>query len=201
VGAGTQVLVAGCQIPDFGPDAQFSRLKDLLDSQARHREMLTLVDSMRAHYEIPSTFDGAEAGAPPRMQFGETYLIPDRDGKEISARLYQAQVLEAKKSMMGVYETFDGRHVMVTTPLTEAEVAAWKAHPDTFFGELQQLPKHAENWLELAQFFYDTYKSTGREKLLEWMKDARDIEYLRGLPQDELAILYCERLGWGAASK
>jgi hypothetical protein len=207
VGAGTQVLVAGCQIPDFGPDVAFSRFKEVLDSRASHREMFALVDSMRAHYDIPSTFDGEnpalafeEPDAPPRLKFGETYLIPDENGNEIPARLYDAQVLEAEKYMLGVYETLDGRHVTATTPLTEAEVIAWKQHPDTFFGEVRQVPKTAKNWLELAQFFYDTYKNTDRSKLLDWMKEAVDIEYLKTLAQEELAITYCERLGWGAAT-
>jgi hypothetical protein len=53
-------------------------------------------------------------------------------------------------------------------------------------------------WIELAQFFYDTYKNTDRSKLLDWMKEAADIEYLKTLAQEELAITYCERLGWGA---
>ena len=205
VGAGTQVLVAGCQIPDFGPDVPFSRFKDVLESHARHREMLALVDSMRAHYDIPSTFDGEnpalafeEPGAPPRLKFGETYLIPDESGNEIPARLYDAQVQEFEKCMLGVYETFDGRHVMATSPLTEAELIGWKQHPDAFFGEVRQLPKTAKNWLELAQFFYDTYKNTERWKLLDWMKDAVDLDYLKTLSQEELAITFCERLGWGA---
>ncbi len=205
VGAGTQVLVAGCQIPDFGPDVPFSRLKEVLKLQARHREMFALVDSIRAHYDIPSTFDGENPAlafegpdAPPRLKFGEIYLIPDENGNEIPARLYDAQVLEAEKYMLGVYETLDGRHVTATTPLTETELIAWKQHPDTFFGEVRQLPKTAKNWLELAQFFYDTYKNIERSKLLDWMKEAADIDYLKTLSQEELAITYCERLGWGA---
>ena len=108
--------------------------------------MLALVDSMRAHYDIPSTFDGEnpalafeEPGAPPRLKFGETYLIPDESGNEIPARLYDAQVQKSEKCMLGVYETFDGR-VMATSPLTEAELIGWKQHPDAFFGEVRQLP-------------------------------------------------------------
>ena len=101
--------------------------------------------------------------------------------------------------MLGVYETMDGKHVMVTTPLTETEIAAWKAHPDTFFGEVRQLPKTAKNWLELAQFFYDTYKDTDREKLLEWMKDAADVEYLKALSQKNWQLFIANV--WDGAQK
>ncbi|SDS16772.1 hypothetical protein SAMN05444158_1217 [Bradyrhizobium canariense] len=205
INASTQVIATGCRIPDFGPDVGFNRLKDVLDSQVRHKEMLALLDSMKTHYEIPSTFDGenpefafAPEDPPPRLTFGEIYLIPDAEGKEIPARLRDASVLEQEKAVMGVYETLDGVHLIVRTPMTESEIAAWKRHPDTFFGEVRPLPQKANNWLELAQFFLNTYKSTPREKLLEWMKGANDIEYLKTLSQADLAILYCERLGWGA---
>ena len=170
--------------------------------------MLALLDSMRTHYEIPSTFDGenpelafAPEDAPPRLRFGEIYLIPDAGGKEITARLYEAVVLEREKAVMGVYKTSDGVSMIVRTPMTESEIAAWKRHPDTFFGELRPLPEKATNWLELAQSFLKSYKSTPREKLLEWMKDAADIEYLKTLSQEDLAILWCERLGWSAAQQ
>ncbi|WP_164987737.1 YecA family protein [Bradyrhizobium betae] len=209
IGSSTQVIAAGCRIPDFGPDVGFNRLKEVLESHDRHKEMLALLDSMREHYEIPSTFDGenpdfafAPKDSPPRLRFGEIYSVPDARGKEIPARLYEAIVLEREKAIMGCYQSLDGgENIMVRTPMTDLEIAAWKRHPDTFFGELRQIPKRATNWIELAMSFYDTYKSTPREKLLEWMAMADDIEYLKTLSQADLAILYCERLGWGAANK
>ena len=167
IGSSLQVIATGCRIPDFGPDVGFSRFKDFLDSQERHKEMLALLDSMRAHYEIPSTFDGenpefafAPDGSPPRLRFGDVYLIPDAKGKEIPARFYEAIVLEQQKEVLGVYRSLDGlQNLTVRTPMTDLEMAAWKRHPDTFFGELRQLPQKATNWLELAESFYKTYKS------------------------------------------
>ena len=170
--------------------------------------MFALVDSMRSHYEIPSTFDGDNPilafdgpNAPARIKFGEHYMLPDADGNEIPARLYDAQVNEAERSMLGVYETMDGRHVMATTSLTESEVLAWKLHPDTFFGEVRPQTKTANNWLELCEFFHSTYKTTERSKLLDWMKEAKDIDQLKTLSQEELAITYCERMAWNAEAK
>jgi hypothetical protein len=84
-------------------------------------------------------------------------------------------------------------------PLTDVEIEAWKRHPDTFFGEVQPPQnRRANNWLELAMFFYESYKATPKDRILEWMSGAADIEYLRTLSQEELAIVYCERLGLGA---
>lgn len=195
---GPQTLAAGFRIADFGPDVPFNRLKDVLDSEERHQEIFALLDSMRSHYSVPSTFDGEIPelafdlpSDTPRMKFGQWYLIPDADRREIPAKLYEANVLD--KTVYGCYETSDGRHIMCTSPLTEAEFAAWKKHPDTFFGEVRQISKGAKNWLELAKFFFETYQHTPADLLLEWMKEMPDITELKKLPQREIAIVFCER--------
>lgn len=204
VDVGTQVLAAGCRIPDFGPDVPFNRLKAVLESEQRHQEIFALMDSMRDHYEIPSTFGGEnpelafqpETNEPPLL-LGEWYAVPGPDGQEVPGRLMEAIVNKNEKTVMGVYQTATSSF-MVNCPLTDAEFAAWKRHPDTFFGEVRQQSKTVENWLDLAKFFYETYQNTSREKLLEWMKGALDYESLCKLSQEELAIVYCERTAWSA---
>jgi len=104
-----------------------------------------------------------------------------------------AVVDEHKQTVMGAYQTATGTF-MVTCPLTDAEFAAWKRHPETFFGEVRQHSRRAENWLELAKFFYETYQHTERNKLLEWIKGVPDYEDLCKLSQKELAVVYCERV-------
>jgi hypothetical protein len=201
---GTQALAAGCRIPDFGPDVPFNCLKAVLESEQRHQEILALMDSMREHYEIPATFNGEnpelaflpEAGVPP-LRLGEWYAVPGPDGQEVPGRLMEAVVDENKKTVMGVYQTATN-NFMVTCPLTDAEFAAWKRHPETFFGEVRQQSKGVKNWLELAKFFYESYQHTAREKLLEWMRGAPDYEELSKLSQKDLAIVYCERTAWAS---
>ena len=136
IGTGAQILAAGCRVADFGPDVGFSRFKDWLDSKERHAEMFALLDSMRTHYDIPSTFDGEnpelefrDDAKAPRLKFGQWYLVPSPGGQEVPARFYEAAVDEYKKLVMGCYETADGKHLMATCPLSDAEMAAWKQHP------------------------------------------------------------------------
>ena len=208
VGVGAQILAAGCRIPDFGPDVGFSRFKDWLESKDRYAGIFALLDSMRSHYDIPTTFDGEipemafrDDPTVPRLKFGQWYLVPGPDGQQVPARFYDAAVDEHKQQVMGCYETTDGKHFMASCPLTDAELSAWKKHPDTFFGEVRYVSKGVNNWLELAEFFYDSYRNTPREKLLKWMENERDIDDLRTLSQCELAIIYCERTAWAAENQ
>lgn len=198
-GAGAQVLAAGCRIPDFGPDVEFNGFKAVLESKERHQEIYSLLESMGTHYEIPATFDGqipelafqTPASVPP-LKLGQWYAVPAKDGRAVPGLLEEATVMESKKTVYGVYKTSEGERILVTSPMTDAEIVAWKRHPDTFFGEVRHVGGNAENWLELCEFLYETYQNTSREVLLEWMKEASDIEEMKKQSQKDLAIKYCE---------
>ena len=203
--SGMQLLATGFHIPGFGPDAPHSSYKGVLETRARHSEMFALMKSMQTHYEIPSTFDGEmpqlafqDSGGVPRLQFGRTYLVPMEDGREVPGRLYDAVVEEEQKQVVGCYELTTGKTILARCPISDAELAAYRAYPDTFFGEVRQPPRHAKTLVDWCDFFYETYKNTSREKLLEWMAGTPDIERLRTLPQEDLAIIICERWAQGA---
>ena len=203
IDAGTQFLATGFNFADFGPDIAFNRFKDLLESQERHQEILAVSDSMRTHLDIPVTFDGQipemvfqHPRGVRQLKIGQYYQVPFGDGQMVSACLVTAIVLEGEMKIYAIYKKADGIQFIVTESISEVELTAWRRHPDTFFGEVQQVQHTSDNWLELAGFMYQSYKSTPREKLLDWMKDAQDFEQLNTLPQKELAIIYCERMAW-----
>jgi hypothetical protein len=202
---GLQVLAAGFRIPDFGLDAIHASYKSVLESRAHHTEMFALLRSMQTHYEIPSTFDGEmpqlafEQSNEPRLQFGRTYLVPTEDGREVPGRLYDAVVDEARKQVIGCYELLAmGVSILVNSPLSDAELAAYRAYPETFFGQIRQPTRRAETLVDLCDFFYETYKNTPRDKLLEWLSGTPEIEKLRTLPQEDLAIIISERWAYSA---
>ncbi len=203
--AGLQLLAAGFHIPDFGPDAGHASYRSVLESRARHEEMFSLMKSMQTHYEIPSTFDGEmpelafqDSQGLPRLQIGRWYLVPLPDGRELPGRLYNATVIEEKKEVFGCYQLATGEYVNAACPISDAELAAYRHYPETFFGEVREPPRQAKTLVEFCDFFYETYKNTPREKLLEWMSAAPDIERLRTLPQEDLAIIICERWAYAA---
>jgi hypothetical protein len=197
---GMQVLATGFRIPDFGPHARHASYKQVVEARERHVEMFALKKSMEMHYEIPSTFDGEipelafrTGGSLPRLQFGHWYLVPQEDGREVPGRLYDAIVIESEKKVYGCYELTTGVHIIATCPMSDEELAAYKRYPDTFFDEVRHPNRHVKTLVELCDFFYETYKDTSREKVLEWMAGAPDYEYLKTLSQRDLAITLCER--------
>jgi len=193
------VVSEGFKIPDFRLDASFASIRHALAARERHHEMYQLMSSIRNHYDIPSTFDGeipefAFGGAIPRLRIGHKYLVPDADGTEVVGVLTDATVLESESTAYGTYRLADGRSIIVTAPLTPDELAAYRRHPDTFFGITKQQAKRIDDPLELFDFFYATYRQSSREKLLEFMAGWPDIEELRVKETSELALRYCEGL-------
>ena len=108
--------------------------------------------------------------------------------------LTDATVLESESTASGMYKLADGRSIIVTAPLTPDELAAYRRHPDTFFGIIKQRPKRVDDPLELFDFFYATHRRSSRETLLEFMAGWPEIEELKVKETSELAIRYCEGL-------
>lgn len=194
----------GFKIPEFNSGLSTPNIREALRIRKDHYEMFQLMKSIREHSEIPSTFDGeapemAFGKTEARLKIGERYLVPDKDGKEVVGKLVEATV--AWDKAMGIYRLGDGRSIIATCPLTKDELAAYRKYPDTFFGVYKEQGRKAETPLDLFDFFFDTYKQTTKEKLLEFMKNHDDIDRLKELEQEELAVTFCERSVYAAMSK
>lgn len=202
---GLQAVADGYRIDSFGPGASVNGFAAYLENFQRHKEILALFDSLKEHNNIPSTFDGeipefafGEDEGYPRLRIGQEYLIPDDKGELVPGVLGQALVSEHSQKATGIYRLQDGRHVMVSHELTDRELTAWRRHPETFFGRVEEKHAQPENWLELAEFFYRTYNDTDKDRLLEFMKGAHDFDGLAAMSQKDLAIIYCERVALSA---
>jgi len=191
------VIAEGFKIPEFGHRVQFPSVRAAREARDRHSDMFSLMDSIITHYEIPSTFDGeipefAFGDVSNRLTIGQLYQIPDKGGTEVVGQLVDAIVIENEHLAYGTYKLDDGRQVIVTNPLTEEEIRAYQRHPDTFFGVLREDGKQIDDPLELYDFVYKVYRRTSKEKLLEFMNGHPEMERLKAMPQEELAVIYCE---------
>lgn len=193
----------GFKIDDFVPRCGFPSIIDAAQARDRHIEAHWLIKALGRHAEIPSTFDDrtpAEAfSADPitPLRIGDTYLVRDETGQEIPGVLSEAVVNEKERQAVGAYQLTDGRSVLCTVPLSEAEMAAYRTSPDTFFGVVRHVSVGIKTPLDAFDFFFDVYSKSSREKLLEFMANWPSCEARTNLSQHELAQIYSAHLATG----
>jgi hypothetical protein len=195
------VMFDGFQIPEFKVDFHFTSVRAAVDAREKHIEMHDLFRSIGEHLEIPSTFDGeipefAYGDATTRLLIGERYAVTGDDGIERAGLLTSAMVWEAEKKAMCTLQVEGGASGIYSWPLSDAELSAWRKHPETFFGQVER-SKRATTALELYDSIYATYRSTSKEKLLEFLATSPDTAMLADLDQPMLARLYAERCTTG----
>lgn len=197
-------VMDGFQKSDFKRGyVEYPSLRAAIENRNRHIEMEELLRSMSDHSEIPSTFDGempvyAFGQKDRKMTIGERYSVKSVDGHERVGVLTTAAVMEPESRAYGALTFDDGTSELHFWDLTAEELAAWRRYPDTFFGQLQQRHQKIETPLQLYDFFLEGYRSTPKERLLELMAGAEDINVLKELSQPELASLYAERYATAA---
>ena len=200
VGGDFQALAVGFRMPDFGPDVRYQGYVGVMAARERHAPMNALIESMKTHYEIPATFDGelpstfSKSAVAVPLKFGERYLILDVEGAEQVGRFYNATVNPTTGEVHGAYELEDGRHVIAVNTLDVEQLAEYRRYPDTFFCEVLKPGVRCDTVVEFCDFVFESYQHTPRDKLLEFMANASDIEELRLLGQRDLAITYAERM-------
>lgn len=200
------ILAEGFQILDFKHDTPFQSLREAHKTRGKHKDMHDLLTSMQRHSEVPATFDGdspeiAFGEHPHRLIIGQSYLVPTSDGTDRPGKLTTACVNERESTVYAAYHLDNGESVIVTHPLSEGELAAYKRHPDTFFGAKINPSRKIETPMEAFDFFLNLYRTAPREKLLEHMANQPDIESLRSLSQEDLAEVCSERFAYGIMLK
>jgi SEC-C motif len=199
---GQFILAEGFNIPEFKMDHEYPSLTAAIDSRTAHIEMHELLKSIRMHSDIPSTFNGENPEQSPeenanQLLIGNSYKFSNEDGIDVDCVLKSAVVNESKRTAMCAVVAADGKSFLVEVPLSDSELAAWKRHPDTFFGEISRNRK-CETILDLYDFFLETYSKSSKAMLLNLLKDHSDVNELANLEQPSLARIYCERMASSA---
>jgi hypothetical protein len=191
-------LAEGFKIPEFKMGAVFRSIREARKARERHFDMYKLMESLREHYEIPATFEGeipefAFGDTENRLTIGQRYLVPD-GLNEVAGKLIDAVVVENEKSVYGVHQLDDGRNIIVSCPVTDAELSAYRRYPETFFGTYKPSERKIHDPLDMFDFLYQTYRHTSRDKLLEFLSTHPQHNRFLNESQEELAITYCEEL-------
>jgi hypothetical protein len=194
-------FTAGFKIPDFGDKTRFWSYTEAYKARIKY---VSLYDVRRAmiNYSIPSTFDGeipefAFGQAKRRFTIGEHFEMAD--GMPVT--LQSGIVVESEHKAYLVLNDEKGMSHIITVELSDAELAAYRAHPETFFGRIKPVSKNTNDPMDLYTFFIEANKKLPKEKLLKFMGNAPDIEELKRLPDNELRYIYAERLTYWAINK
>jgi hypothetical protein len=70
---------------------------------------------------------------PPRLIIGQKYLVPNEHGVEAGGTLERATVAEQEGLIYGVYLLDNGQRIIATNAITDAELNAYRADPNSFF--------------------------------------------------------------------
>jgi hypothetical protein len=191
-------VAEGFKIHDFKIDSEFHNLRDALESRDKHIDMFNLIKAMKEYDKIPCTWDGEIPEyafgeiTKPRLKIGEKYLIPDGKGNDVLAEIVECSVFEKEKKVYYVCKFVNGKTSIGTYELSDLELQAYRKYPDTFFGVYRKQENRVKDALDFYDFFYGVYKNTSKEKLLELLKDHRDLDKFKEMTQEELSKTYCE---------
>ncbi len=200
-GIGRAAIAVGYKIDDFGVTAMHEGLIAAFKAKRKYLALYRVMEAL-AKYRIPATFDGEVAEfafgeAERRFNIGQTYKLDEFEPGAVGV-LTTGVVSPKEKIATVFFHLADGRNQMLQMQLSDAEVAAYEAHPETFFGVQLKVGKQLGNDpLALFEFFYDSYKDAPRERILEFFAKSHDLEDLKKLPDDELRLVYCERSVYG----
>jgi hypothetical protein len=188
----------GFKIPDFARRTPAQSILELVDARDKHIELHWLRKALQKQQSVPNTFDNRlpeelRDNSLPRQLIGSTYLVPLADGREVPAVLTDAVVLVPERRAYGTYRCADGTHVICTNPLSDAEMAAYKRSPQTFFGIVKDVSHETNEPLDAFDFFWESYSDTPTEKLVELTSNWPDAAAMSQLKQRRFAQIYCAR--------
>lgn len=192
----------GFKIQDF--PAYFEHLggNKYVEAKKRDAPLYDLIDSLITHNEIPSTIDGElpefaynlPKNSPTRLIIGNHILVDTSLGEK-EAIIEDGFILESKNLAVCTLKLLDNSRIIYNFPLTDIEMNAYKRSPDTFFGVHKEVSrKQAKTPSDFFDFLFHCYHKTPKNKLIEFLTPLFCNHDLESKSQEELAILYCEKM-------
>lgn len=183
-------LPFGLGMPDFNRPGYF-RLSDIYRQKQKHIDAHHIGEALQNYPCLPTTFDGrlpseAFGQSSSRVIIGETNTV--KDG--VIGTVTTAAVSEPEKQ---VY-IGDSRGRIFCQPISDEELADYRAHPEAYFGMIQSVPKTAKSRYEFFEWLMEAFKGLSREILLERLAAAPNFECLKNMADADLLAEYCERM-------
>src|SRR5208337_3307349 len=136
----------GLGIPDFNRPGQY-RLTEIYRQKRKHVDAHHIAEAFVKYPQLPTTFDGSlpsdSLDGKPRPMIGETYVfegvanLPGSMGGNLVATVATATVLEAEMAAYIGVTDHNGHAHILRQPMTEQQLADYKACSEVYFGKLQ----------------------------------------------------------------
>ncbi|MEM5471229.1 hypothetical protein WNZ14_05770 [Hoeflea sp. AS60] len=191
-----QALAYGLGMPDFSKPARRTLIETYKLKQ-KHIDAHEVMDGLQSYPVFPDTFEGGlRSDASNRnIKIGETYLFTDLgEPPGTVGTVTTAVVNEAEAKAMVAISTPDGKNLIIAQPMSADQIADYKRHPDLFFGEESRNGGNIDDPYLLFEWMLKSYSKTPKERLLEFMVGSSDIDRLKLMTQEDLALIYCERM-------
>lgn len=168
-------------------------LREMINLREQHVEYFDLIQSIKTHGNIPSTFDGTL----PELEFKgkKQFFVVGKEieitleNQSIKGILKSACMLESEKRVWCVI-TQQGKDIMVQVPITEEEWIAYKKNPDYFIAQTENSRKKEDDkYLAFYDFLYETYSQSSKEDLIKFLGISHEEGYK--YTQKELAKEFC----------
>lgn len=197
VEGGIVVFSHGLGINDFAKPGIYA-LSEKYRRKQKHIDLYEIGEAFKNYPNIPQTFDGsipcyAFNKELQRTLIGEKYFFEDVGDGGITGVVTCAAVSKTEKIVYFTVYTDDQKSTILTRGMSEDELRDYEEYGDSFFGSSKQsATKKIDGPYELFEWFYEVYKKSTKEKLLEFLQTHPSIGDFQKMDQEDLAILYCE---------
>lgn len=191
----------GLGMPEFNRPGEM-RLSEAYRRKQEHIDIYNICDSLERYLSFPRTFDGtlpseqSETMESRRVQIGETYLFEGVGGPDGTiGTVTSATISENEKLAYIAITRAEGGSVILTQKMTDEAIADYKLHGDAYFGNPgRPMKRDIKSTYELFEWLMECYATTPRDRLLELVKGAPNIDELQQMSDDDLRANYCEMM-------
>ena len=182
------------KIDDF-PVARAMDIEAALEAYDKYRDIFWMMEAWKIARTVPVTFDGTPPellsmdGQPQKtVQIGDTLLVPDETGKEVSARVEEIASMGGK-AMVIVRDEIANKRWVAQFPLTDGEAKAAARFTDAIFGKTNaSRGLRDSDPFDLYDFFLRGYANMTQEQADKFFDENPTVRHHRGLPLREARV-------------
>ena len=175
------------------------RVSDAYRLKQKYIDAHYIGEALSTYTRFPTTFDG---GLPSevlqgssRIKIGDTYRFGDQADGGIIGTVTTAAVDENSSEVLIGITDQNGCGRIWTEPMSPQELADYRAHKDSYFGQILPVGGKIDNPFELFEWFVQNHKWMSRAQLLEKLKQVPSPVVRSTMSDDDLLYEYCELMG------